>query len=200
MENSKTSIKQVKKWTGNIIFVLGLILVTFLLFSVVLSKLSDGPPTVAGRQLYIVIGGSMSPTFEAGSLAIIEPIMHDAIQVGDVITYKGLTSKSATTHRVVKIQNIDGELKFTTRGDANDVDDPTLIESQQIIGRVAFTMPYMGRLMNFAQSKFGLILLVIIPGIVLIIYESQSVIHTISKMKSEKSSSIGSNETPDAME
>lgn len=200
MENNKSTMKRVKKWTGNVFFLVGLILVAFLLFSVVQSRLSNGPPTIAGHKLYIVIGGSMSPTIDVGSLAVIKPIDDQAIKVGDIITYKGLTSESITTHRVSKILSIDGEPRFITRGDANDVDDPTPLEPSQIIGRVFFTIPYVGSLLSFAQSKSGLVLLVIIPGIALIIYEIRSVVSIIRKMKLEKVHNIGIDETTNVME
>ncbi|MDW7660178.1 MAG: signal peptidase I [Bacillota bacterium] len=200
MENNKSAMKCVKKWTGNIFFLVGVVLVAFLLFSVVQSRLSNGPPTIAGHKLYIVIGGSMSPTIDVGSLAVIKPIDDQAIKVGDIITYKGLTSESITTHRVAKILSIDGEPKFITRGDANDVDDPTPLEPSQIIGRVLFAIPYVGSLLSFAQSKSGLVLLVIIPGIALIIYEIRSVVSIIRKMKLEKVHNIGIDETTNVME
>ena len=181
-------MKHVIKWIGNIGFAVGLILVAFLLFSVIQSKLVNGPPTIAGHQMYIVIGGSMSPSFEAGALAILKPVNPETIKVGDVVTYKGTASDTATTHRVVDITKNDGAISFTTRGDANDVDDPSLLDSSQIVGKVVFTVPYLGKLLNFSQSKMGLVALIIIPGVILIIFEIFSMIKTVKKMKAEKMS------------
>lgn len=193
-------MKRFIKWTSNIVFALALVFVAFLLISVMQSKITKGPPTFLGHQLYIVVGGSMSPTFDAGSLAIIDPVTPDTIQVGDVVTFKGVSSETATTHRVVNILNENGELNFVTRGDANDVDDPALLESNRIIGKVVFTIPYIGSLLSFSQSKLGLLTLVIIPGVFLIIFEIFSIYKTIKKMKEEKLSKDHEAVIPSALE
>lgn len=188
MESQRSFTGVAKKWIGNAFFLVGLVLVGVLLLFVLQSKISGRAPMIAGRQLYIVLGGSMSPTFEAGALAVIEPIDADVVEVGDILTYRGAGAESATTHRVVDIVEVDGSRKFVTRGDANDVDDPMLLEPNDIVGRVSFTVPYLGRLMNFAQSRLGLALLVIVPGIVLIIYEIRSMAVTLRQIRAEKKS------------
>lgn len=193
-------MKNILKWIGNIGFTIGLILVAFLLFSVIQSKIVNGPPTIGGHQMYIVIGGSMSPTFEAGSLAIIKSTPPESIKVGDVVTYKGVASEAATTHRVVDIVRSNGAISFVTRGDANDVDDPSLLDSSQLVGRVVFTVPYLGKILSFSQSRMGLVALIIIPGVLLIIFEILSMIKTVKKMKAEKLSKENPNVVPSTME
>lgn len=161
---------------GNTFFVLCVFLIAFLVFSMVHSKASGGPPSILGYQMYIVAGGSMSPTFEAGSLAILEPVKPEEIVQGDIITYRGPNEAMATTHRVMEVHNEGGQLSFTTRGDANDVDDANPVPAQHIVGRVIYTIPYLGLLMDFSQTKKGLLILVIIPGALLIISELRNLI------------------------
>jgi signal peptidase len=183
-------LKRVFSVIGNIIFVFCIILIAFLLFSMIQSKSSGGPPSILGYQMYIVAGGSMSPTFDAGSLAILESVEPQDIEVGDVITYKAPNEKLATTHRVMKVHNEEGQISFTTRGDANDVDDANPVPAGHVVGRVIYTVPYLGLLMDFSQTKKGLLILVIIPGTLLIISELRNLIkhaEQSDKKKTDKS-------------
>ncbi len=176
VKKQRNNIKSFFTVIGNIIFVLCVFIIAFLVFSMVQSKASSGPPSILGYQMYIVAGGSMSPTFEAGSLAILEPVKPEDIVQGDIITYRGANEAMATTHRVMEIYNEEGQLSFTTRGDANNIDDANPVLAQHIVGRVIYTVPYLGLLMDFSQTKKGLLILVIIPGALLIISELRNLI------------------------
>ena len=72
---------------GNVLFTCLLLLMVGLVFSMVQSRIRGGPPEVAGHQMYIVLSGSMSPAFEAGSLAFVQPVNPSIIGVGDIITF-----------------------------------------------------------------------------------------------------------------
>lgn len=172
---------------GNAVFVVMLLALGAIVFALVQSKLSGQPPAVAGNQVYIVYGGSMSPTFEAGSLAFIKPVDPQSIKEGDIITYRTRDdSDLMCTHRVVKVNQEGGQLSFTTRGDANDIDDAYAVLPGDIIGAVNFTVPYAGHLMDFAQTKNGLITLVFIPGILIIIFELRNLFKYSAQLEAEK--------------
>lgn len=72
---------------GNVLFFCLLAMMVALVFSLVQSRLRGGPPQVAGHQMYIVLSGSMSPAFEAGSLAFVQPVNPRNIGEGDIITF-----------------------------------------------------------------------------------------------------------------
>ena len=183
---------------GNIVFALLLISMAFLVFTMVQSRIKGGPPSVAGYQMYIVLGGSMSPTFEAGSLAFLEPVGAEEIARGDIITYSSSSAGDGlTTHRVMEVHNLDGQLSFTTRGDANEVDDPEPVLAQNLVGRVVHALPYAGFLMNFSQTKRGMILMVFVPGILIILFELRYLLYCAAEMEREKAAkqALGSGDT-----
>ena len=62
-------------------------------------------------------------------------------------------------------------MSFITRGDANNVNDPNPVAAENIIGRVTGSVPYLGYIFGFAQTRQGLILLIFVPGLLLIIME-----------------------------
>lgn len=189
VEGTKKSglFKRIFSITGTIAFALLLIIMGTLVFSMVQGRLAGGPPSLLGYQMYIVQGGSMSPAFEAGSLALLQPIETENIQVGDIITYQSPEKEaSLTTHRVVDINQEGGQRSFTTRGDANLVDDQHPVSSEHVVGEVKRTVPYAGYLMNFGQTKTGIIFLVFIPGALIIAFEIRNLFHYAAQWEEEK--------------
>ena len=156
---------------GNVFFVFLLLMMATLSFFLIQSRISGGVPQVAGYQMYIVLSGSMNPEFDTGSLAFVKETDPLAIVVGDIITFRSQSgSDSLTTHRVVEVLRDDG-LKFVTRGDANNVNDPNPVPAENIVGTVTGSVPYLGFLMSFVQTRTGLILLIFIPGVLIILFE-----------------------------
>lgn len=171
---------------GNVLFFCLLILMVALVASMVQSRIRGGPPQVAGHQMYIVLSGSMSPAFDAGSLAFVQPLPSQDIAVGDIITFRSAGGgDTLTTHRVVQV-NREGGLSFITRGDANDVNDQHPVPAADIVGKVHFALPYAGYVMNFGQSKTGIISLVMIPGVLIIIFELRNLFRLAGEYEAEK--------------
>ncbi len=155
---------------GNVLFGAMVIVMAVMAFFMVQSRMSGDVPSVAGYQIYVVLSGSMNPAFDTGSVVWVRHIEPERIQVGDIITFRGRENQSHTTHRVVGI-NTENGLRFTTRGDANNVDDPNPVLPQQLVGKVHGSLPYVGYIMGFAQTRQGLLFLVFIPGVLIITYE-----------------------------
>ena len=173
---------------GNITFIIILFVMATLVFSMVQSQLTGGPPSVAGYQMYVVQGGSMSPTFKSGSLAFLKPTDPESVDLGDIITYRSSeVGETFTTHRVVAVNREDSGLSFTTRGDANQVDDYMPVSPENLVGRITYTVPYAGYLMVFGQSKTGIVALVFIPGILIIIFELRNLLRLSAQWEKEKS-------------
>lgn len=106
-------------------------------------------PTAFGYERYVITGGSMSGTFEKGSIAFEEKVPVEQLQVGDVITYQPPAdsgTSSLVTHRIASIRpGEDGRALLRTKGDANDSIDPwrfSLAGSSQPV--VRHTVPYVG--------------------------------------------------------
>ncbi len=188
-DGSRGRLSRAAHLAGNGLFVLVLVFMALLVFSLVQSRVVGGPPEIFSHQVYIVEGGSMSPAIEAGSLSIVQPVSAADVEVGDIITYHGTDEQSLTTHRVMEVHEADGDLSFTTRGDANRVDDPLPVTSDLLIGRVVRVVPYAGVLLDFAQSRTGLLALVIIPGILVIGFEVRNLLHLSAQMDQEEEES-----------
>lgn len=188
-EKKSSFLKRSFNIISNGAFALLLITMVFLVFTMVQSQLIGGPPSLAGYQMYIVQGGSMSPTFEAGSLAFLKPIESQNIAAGDIITYRSAGGgETLTTHRVMAVNREGGELNFTTRGDANLVNDHLPVYPENIVGQIRYTVPYAGYLMSFGQSTTGVIVLVFIPGAFIIVFELRNLFRLAAEWEKEKAS------------
>jgi len=185
---------RVARVLGNILFYCVVALMLLLVVFLVQGRLMDGPPRVFGHQLYIVLGGSMSPAFEAGSIVAVKPVDPSTLAVGDVISFRMREDGMLTTHRIVGVST-EGALRFTTRGDANDADDPNPVPAGNVVGRVALAVPYAGYVVNFAGTLYGLIFLVIVPGAVIIAFEVRKLFACAREMEREKALS-GQSGTP----
>lgn len=172
---------------GNGLFGLMMVIVGLMVFSLVMTKISGGPPTIAGYRMYIVLSGSMNPAFDTGSLVFVKPSGIEAIENGDIITYRGLgKGEQLISHRVVSINRTENGIQLTTRGDANDADDPNPVTSRNLVGKVVLAIPYLGYFMNFSQSKNGIIILIIIPAALVLICESVNLYKNIKALKKER--------------
>ena len=172
---------------GNVLFVCLLAVMLVLVFFLVQSRLAGGAPQVFGHQLYIVKGGSMSPTFNAGSMAVVRPVDPASLAVGDVITFRGEgASKTLTTHRIMEIKTGNG-LSFITRGDANDAADSSPVQARSVVGKVVLYVPYAGYVVNFVGTREGLLALIVVPGIIIIAFEVRNLLMLAARMDRERS-------------
>ncbi|MEV7398535.1 signal peptidase I [Aeromicrobium sp. NPDC092404] len=106
-------------------------------------------PVLLGYERYVITGGSMSGTFEKGSLAFEKNVPVEDLAVGDIITYQPPADSGVTTlvtHRISAIKaQADGQVLFRTKGDANADPDPwtfTLVQADQPV--VRHTVPHVG--------------------------------------------------------
>jgi signal peptidase len=106
-------------------------------------------PALAGYQRYAIVSGSMTGTYDRGSVVFDEVVPVADLKVGDVITYRppaGSGPKGLVTHRIAAItSDRDGSRVFRTKGDANEVADPwTFKLGGPKQARVRAGVPYLG--------------------------------------------------------
>lgn len=184
----------VKKWMSNI--VTGLLFLTLIstAFVVISSKASGGEPTVMGYQLKTVLSGSMEPGIQTGSIIAIKPGGDmTRFKKGDVITFKESETK-LITHRVLEVKGTGENTQYITKGDNNDAADLQPVLAANVVGEYnEFTIPYIGYLLNAAQSKMGSALLLILPGVLLLLYSAVTIFKAIKEIEVNKETTTTSN-------
>lgn len=159
-------IKKIMNWTSTI-------LVTAV---VILALLLVGARFI-GLNVYTVLSGSMEPTYHVGSLIYVKKVDTSTLKDGDVITFM-LDEDTVATHRIVDVvpdEDDPSQLRFQTKGDANEDVDGSLVYYKNVIGTPVFTIPMLGYLASFIQSPPGtyaaiavgalIILLVFLPDL-----------------------------------
>ena len=93
-------------------------------------------------KLIVIATGSMTGELNKGDAIIYEEYGGDIIEVGEIVVFQ--KDDNATVHRVVKVEHINGETRYYTKGDANDSLDEGYIVSSNILGTVNFKVAYAG--------------------------------------------------------
>ena len=148
--------------------ILGLLLLAAVISPFVASAV---PQVVGADHSYVVLSDSMSPAIEAGGVVFVSEVPTAQIGGDDVITFERGGRESRVTHRVVEVVERDGQRRFRTKGDANEDPDPGLVAPQQVVGVVLFSVPYVGYVTSFAQTRFGILALVVVPAVLLVASE-----------------------------
>jgi signal peptidase I len=121
---------------------------TLLMVAVLVLSLAYLVPSLLGYERYIITGGSMTGTYDKGSVVYDRVVPSDQLRVGDVITYVPPPDSGVNmlvTHRIVAKHRTAHGTVFRTKGDANPAKDPwtfTLDRAQQPV--VQFHVPYIG--------------------------------------------------------
>lgn len=126
---------------------------------------------VVGLRVYTVLSGSMEPTYHVGSLIYVKEVDPFELETGDVITYM-LDEETVVTHRisgVVPDENNPTVVRFRTKGDANDVEDGSLVHYKNVIGSPIFTIPKLGYVANFIQNPPGTYITIALGAILLML-------------------------------
>jgi signal peptidase len=111
-----------------------------------------------GYYPHIMHGGSMGSAAPLGSVAFIEDVPTESLNVGDVIVFRPPSSGEAPEplmHRIVSIEEVDGQRVFSTKGDANGSADPWELRLTGEGGRLVFFVPYVGYLLWFLQTPIA---------------------------------------------
>jgi signal peptidase len=141
-----------------------------------LNPRNDEGISIFGVSAYVVVSDSMVPKFAAGDVIIIQAVDSEDLSVGDVITFRSRdpnTFGEIISHEIYDIvfNNIDETLSFITRGINLGTIDATPVLSTEIIGKLIFSIPRIGIVVNFARSTIGFISLFVIPMTILIGFE-----------------------------
>ncbi len=154
---------------------------------------------LVGLTPFTVLSGSMEPAYHVGSLIYVKDTDPAKIEVGDPITYVVNEDLLVSTHRVVDIavfyttqkpvldENEQPVLDdrgdpiyeevaldepsyyFTTKGDANEAVDGTPVYYKNVLGVPVFSIPLLGYLSSWLQTRQGMIMGISIALVIIIL-------------------------------
>ena len=126
---------------------------------------------ITGNKGYAVTSDSMADKLVRGDAVFSRPVSFDELKEGDVITVR-VGDAGFFTHRIVRI---DSEKKtVTTKGDANDSEDPMPTEEKNIVGKMWYSVPFLGyfSIIFTGSSATKIIIVLVIAAAVLIAVNS----------------------------
>ncbi len=141
------------------------IFIPIIIFNSILSIKSatnpDKLPTIFGVSPTAVMTGSMEPEINAKDLVFIKEVDPDTLkEKEDIICF--VKDGEFITHRIERIEIVDGVKHFYTKGDANNAEDRGFILAEQIQGKLVGKIAGLGGVIMFLQSPYGLMLVVIL--------------------------------------
>lgn len=155
--------KTVKKIWNIITTVLVAIVVVFALLLV--------GARVVGLQVFNVLSGSMEPNYSVGSLIYVKDVDAFELKKGDVITFM-MDEETVATHRIVEVvpdENDPDVVRFKTKGDANKIEDGSLVHYKNVIGTPIFKIPKLGYVANYIQNPPGMYIAISAGAILLLL-------------------------------
>lgn len=107
-------------------------------------------PWVTNSVSLTVLTNSMAPTYPPGTLVIVQRVQPSEVRIGDAITYQIQPNvPEYITHRVIAIsRDTQGGVSFVTKGDNNGAADTAPVIADQVMGRVWYSLPWIGWLNN----------------------------------------------------
>lgn len=104
-------------------------------------------PILWGHKPLVVISGSMKPTLKVGGILYYHEEKIEDFKVNDILVYK--SRNHIISHRIVK--KLDNG--FITKGDANNSDDPNIINNSKVLGKgTNWSIPYLGLYVDFIYN------------------------------------------------
>ena len=164
-------VRQILKWDerselAKTIFLLVIVIVSTLggygVFMVIMGTSSP---------LVVVTSGSMIPTLERGDLLLLQGRAAEDIGVGDIVVYTTPGYDAPIVHRVVSIEEVDGEIRYYTKGDNNDYVDAGYRTHEDIVGVLVTRIPYLGHISLFLKTEIGTAIAIILILLILIVPE-----------------------------
>lgn len=91
----------------------------------------------------VIVSGSMYPAIKVGDMVIIKKCDASQMEIGDLIQFE-IENKVRIVHRIIAIDEEDGQELFITKGDNNNNQDSEPVKPKQIKGNVIAVLPKVG--------------------------------------------------------
>jgi signal peptidase I len=126
-------------------------------------------PALLGFQRYVITSGSMSGTYDRGSLVFDRVVGTSSLKAGDVITFRPPGQTGLVTHRILSVRSVRGQRVLRTKGDANrepDVWGPFALRGAKQ-ARVAFHIPYVGYALGALSERRVRMVVIGLPALLI---------------------------------
>jgi signal peptidase len=180
-----SSIRTAGRFTFNVLLVV-----------VFLGSAAFVAPSLMGYERYVITTGSMTGTYDPGSIVFDEKVPTEQLAVGDAITYQPPAVSGidqVITHRIVSIDRTGTAPVYRTKGDANPQRDPWTFQlSQPVQPRVSYSVPYAGHVFLALADRHTRMLFIGIPAALIALLSLVEVARALRPRRDRVTSAAGS--------
>lgn len=155
-------------------------------FTTMATKDDQNVASILGYTPMTVETNSMKPTFQSGDLIFIKKCDTSKLKEGDIITFHTIIDNqyALNTHRIQKIDEVNGVRSYTTVGDNNNgVTDQHVISDGDIVGKYIGHVTGLGKVMKFLSSSMGFLIVIVLPMLLFFIYQVYNLIMISIRLK-----------------
>ena len=151
------------------------IVATFLIFYITSNAIAKATKKRPIISLFTIVSPSMEPYIMVYDVIVDTRVSNEnSLKVGDVITFYSSsidTGEYTVTHRIQEIIESPEGRKYITKGDNNQNVDAGYITFKDIVGKERFKLSGLGRVQVFIASKFGWLIIILLPALGIIIFD-----------------------------
>lgn len=152
----------------------------FLVYYIISNQMAKSKGYKPLVSLYTIVSPSMEPNIKVYDVILDFRVSdEDKLNIGDIITFYSDTIDTGgytITHRIKDIYESKGITYFKTKGDNNESEDDGIITIENIVGKVYYIIPALGKIQLFVSSKFGWVLVILIPALGIIFSDIKKII------------------------
>lgn len=160
-----------KKETVDTIKFIGILILIFAIFSLLFTFV----PPFNKYHIFAVQTDSMDPVIAPGDIVITKEVNPKDVKIGDIMAFHvDITNDGeddVVVHYINEINIIDDEYFFRTKPHVSELQDSWTIEESDLIGVYQYQVNSVGKILLFAQSWIGRIIILIDIIIISIIYD-----------------------------
>ena len=182
-DRSSKHLYNLGKILSTIICIIILFLIIFNVTLMVESYINPNElPSFLGIKSFVIVSESMEPTIMTEDVIFITNTSRESLEVGDIISFR--IGDYINTHRIIIIEQQNGEEVYITKGDNNNAEDRTPVKFEDIEGKYLFRLPGFGRITDILKSKVTLVILLVF--LVIISYYEVRISRRKLKRKEER--------------
>lgn len=186
MKKALNIIKNIFVW---LITIFAIFMMIFTLVSV--NTFNRAERNLFGYKMFIVLSDSMSKTdFDAGDIVLVKETDPASLKEGDIIAYISQNSHNfgeIVTHKIRKLTtDANGSPGFITYGTTTDTDDETIVTYPYVVGKYTGHIPKAGTFFQFLKTTPGYIICILLPFLLLILFQGLNTIRLFRRYKQEQ--------------
>ena len=188
--------KALKIVSAVLVWILVAATVGMMIFTIVsVNTLDRSSRSIFGYKFFIVRSDSMRATdFKAGDIVFVKNCDPATLKEGDIIAFTSQNSNNfgeTVTHKIrEKTLDENGNPAFVTYGTTTGENDETPVSYTHILGKYTGKIPSVGAFFQFVKTTPGYICCILVPFLLLILYQGINCIMLFRRYKKEQTEQL----------